>query len=71
MVITKYELNQRTFSDVNHISSGVSNTEYAKSKERWFLLSRISQSNGEGRHIKKAQQKAIGVKVRVCSCTTV
>jgi hypothetical protein len=30
------------------------------------MLSKI-KSNGEGRHIRKAQQKAIGADLRVCS----
>lgn len=29
-VMTKYELNQKTFSDVNHNSSSVSDSEYAE-----------------------------------------
>lgn len=49
-VMTKYGLNQRTFSDANYISSSVLDAEYAKSKETRPLFSRILQSNGEDRH---------------------
>lgn len=67
-VMAKYKLYQRTFSVVNHISSSISDANYAKSKET-SLLSRISQSNREGRNIIKAQQKAIGAELRACPQT--